>query len=112
MIVHLSKDEKRLLHALYNEYPGGIRRTDDLLDASNTLESLGLAESTAIDVFTVGVQITEAGRQYVRGEKEKLVSLAVKIAAGIVTLILIPVLVNLVSAYLSPLLLSGTSVAT
>lgn len=102
MSVHLNRKELKLLRALDKAYPGGIERTSDLLESSNRLEDMGLAEVSTVGAFKSGVRITTAGKQYVREEKANRRSLLGKIAVGIVTLILIPVLVNLVSDYVLP----------
>ena len=65
---------------------------------------MGFAKALTVGAFKSGIQITEAGKQYVREEKANRHSLWGKLVVGIVTLIMIPVLVNLVSDYILPAL--------
>jgi hypothetical protein len=102
--VHLNRKELKLLKALNREYPGGIERTKDLFQDAMTLEELGLADSASVSYCKSAVWITENGRQYLRDRKANRYSLPTKVVGGIVTLILIPVLVNLISDYVLPVL--------
>lgn len=104
MSVHLNRKELKLLKALNREYPGGIERTKDLFQDAMTLEELGLADSASVSYCKSAVWITENGRQYLRDRKANRYSLPTKVVGGIVTLILIPVLVNLISDYVLPVL--------
>lgn len=104
MSVHLNKKELELLKALDREYPGGVERTKELFQDATTLEELGLADSASVSYRKSAVWITENGRQYLQDRKAKKFSLPMKVVGGIVTLILIPVLVNLISDYVLPLL--------
>lgn len=104
MSIHLNKKELELLKAIDREYPGGIERTKELFHTAMTLEELGLAESSTTEAFQSGLRITEAGRQYLREKNANRFSGPMKIVGGIVTLILIPVLVNLISDYVLPVL--------
>ena len=104
MSVHLNKKELELLKALDREYPGGIERTKELLQDATVLEELGLADSASVSYHKSAVWITENGRQYLRDRKANKLSLPTKVVGGIVTLILIPVLVNLISDYVLPIL--------
>lgn len=104
MSARLSRKELKLLKALNREYPGGIERTKDLFQDAMTLEELGLAKSSATGFMQSGLQITEAGKQFLRERNAKKFSWLMKIAGGIVTLLLIPVLVNLISDYVLPVL--------
>ena len=104
MSVHLNKKELELLKALDREYPGGVERTKELFQDAMTLEELGLADSASVSYRKSVVWITENGRQYLRDRKANKLSLPTKVVGGIITLILIPVLVNLISDYVLPLL--------
>lgn len=104
MSVYLNSKERKLLEAMEEKYPGGVERKDELFELSTTLEELGLAESMAVSVDKVGVRLTESGRQYLRAEKANVRSKRLKIAGGILTLVLLPVLVNLISDYVLPML--------
>lgn len=104
MNVHLNKEEYKLLKLLNKHYPGGVERTKEIFDLSTTLEDLGFAEASTVGFCKVGLQITEEGKQYLRKVKANRFSGPMKIVGGIVTLILIPVLVNLISDYVLPLL--------
>lgn len=104
MSVHLNRKELELLKALDREYPGGVERTKELLQDAMTLEELGLADSASVNYRKSVVWITENGRQYLRDRKGNKFSLPTKVVGGIVTLILIPILVNLVSDYVLPIL--------
>lgn len=104
MSVHLNKKELKLLKALDREYPGGVERTKELFQDAMTLEELGLADSASVSYRKSAVWITENGRQYLREKRTNTFSLPAKVVGGIVTLILIPVLVNLISDYVLPLL--------
>lgn len=104
MSVYLNSKERKLMEAMEEKYPGGVDRTDDLFQIAATLEELGLAESMAVSVDKVGVRLTEAGRQYLRAEKANTRSKRLKIAGCILTLVLLPVLVNLISDYVLPML--------
>lgn len=101
-IIHLNRKELKLLKALDREYPGGVERTKELLQDAMTLEELGLADSASVNYRKSVVWITENGRQYLREKNANRFSGPMKIVGGIVTLILIPVLVNLVSDYVLP----------
>lgn len=104
MIIHLNKKELELLKALDREYPGGVERTKELFQDAMTLEELGFAESSTTGFMQSGLRITEAGKQYLREKNANQFSWLMKIAGGIVTLLLIPVLVNLISDYVLPVL--------
>ena len=104
MSVHLNRKELKLLKTLDREYPGGVKRTKELLQDAMTLEELGLADSASVSYRKSAVWITENGRQYLRDRKANKFSLPAKVVGGIVTLILIPVLVNLISDYVLPIL--------
>ena len=104
MSIHLNKKELELLKALDREYPGGVERTKGLFQDATVLEELGLADSASVSYRKSVVWITENGRQYLRDRKANKLSLPTKVVGGIVTLILIPVLVNLISDYVLPLL--------
>lgn len=93
MIIHLNKKELELLKALDREYPGGVERTKELFQDAMTLEELGFAESSTTGFMQSGLRITEAGKQYLREKNANQFSWLMKIAGGIVTLLLIPVLV-------------------
>lgn len=103
-IIHLNRKELKLLKALDREYPGGVERTKELFQDAMTLEELGFAESSAIGFMQSGLRITEAGKQFLRERNANQFSWLMKIAGGIVTLLLIPVLVNLISDYVLPVL--------
>lgn len=104
MSVHLNRKELKLLKALDWEYPGGVERTKELFQDATALEELGFADSASVSYRKSAVWITENGRQYLRDRKANKFSLPAKVAGGIVTLILIPVLVNLISDYVLPIL--------
>lgn len=108
MSVHLNRKELKLLTKLDEKYPDGVERTKELFQNAMTLEELGLADSAAdsasVSYRKSAVWITENGRQYLRDRKANRFSLPTKVAGGIVTLILIPVLVNLISDYVLPIL--------
>lgn len=104
MNVHLNRKELKLLKVLDREYPGGVERTEELFQDAMTLEELGLADSASVSYRKSAVWITENGRQYLRDRKANKFSLPAKVVGGIVTLILIPVLVNLISDYVLPIL--------
>lgn len=104
MSIHLNKKELELLKALDREYPGGVERTKELFQDATALEELGFADSASVSYRKSAVWITENGRQYLRDKKANRFSLPTKVAGGIVTLILIPVLVNLISDYVLPIL--------
>lgn len=104
MSARLNRKELKMLKALNREYPGGIERTKDLFQDAMTLEELGLAKSSAMGFMQSGLQITEAGKQFLRERNANKFSWLMKIAGGIVTLLLIPVLVNLISDYVLPVL--------
>ena len=104
MSIHLNKKELKLLKALDREYPGGVERTKELFQDATVLEELGLADSASVSYRKSAVWITENGRQYLRDRKANKFSLPAKVVGGIVTLILIPILVNLISDYVLPLL--------
>ena len=104
MSVHLNRKELKLLKALDREYPGGVERTKELFQDATALEELGLADSALVSYRKSAVWITENGRQYLRDRKANKLSLPTKVVGGIVTLILIPVLVNLISDYVLPIL--------
>lgn len=104
MNVHLNRKELKLLKVLDREYPGGVERTKELFQDAMTLEELGLADSASVSYRKSAVWITENGRQYLRERKANKFSLPAKVVGGIVTLILIPVLVNLISDYVLPIL--------
>lgn len=104
MSVHLNRKELKLLKALDREYPGGIKRTKNLFQDAMTLEEFGLAESSTTGFMQSGLQITEAGKHFLREHNANQFSWLIKIAGGVVTLILIPVLVNLISDYVLPVL--------
>lgn len=103
-IIHLNRKELKLLKALDREYPGGVERTKELFQDATALEELGFAESSATGFMQSGLQITEAGKQFLRERNANQFSWLMKIAGGIVTLLLIPVLVNLISDYVLPVL--------
>jgi hypothetical protein len=103
-IIHLNRKELKLLKALDREYPGGVERTKELFQDAMTLEELGFAESSATGFMQSGLRITEAGKQFLRERNANQFSWLMKIAGGIVTLLLIPVLVNLISDYVLPVL--------
>lgn len=103
-IIHLNRKELKLLKALDREYPGGVERTKELFQDDMTLEELGFAESSATGFMQSGLRITEAGKQFLRERNANQFSWLMKIAGGIVTLLLIPVLVNLISDYVLPIL--------
>ena len=92
MNVHLNRKELELLKALDREYPGGVERTKELFQDATALEELGFADSASVSYRKSAVWITENGRQYLRDKKANRF------------LILIPVLVNLISDYVLPLL--------
>lgn len=104
MSVHLNKEEYKLLKLLDKYSPGGVERTNEIFDSATTLEDLGFAKASTIGFCKVGLQITEDGKQYLREAKANRFSGPMKIVGGIVTLILIPILVNLISDYVLPLL--------
>lgn len=104
MSVHLNRKELKLLKALDREYPGGVERTKELFQDATALEELGFADSASVSYRKSAVWITESGRQYLRDKKANKFSLPTKVVGGIVTLILIPVLVNLISDYVLPIL--------
>lgn len=104
MSIHLNKRELELLKKLDEKYPDGVERTEDLFQNAMTLEELGLADSASVSYRKSAVWITESGRQYLRDRKANKFSLPIKVVGGIVTLILIPILVNLISDYVLPLL--------
>lgn len=104
MSIHLNKRELELLKKLDEKYPDGVERTKELFQDAMTLEELGLADSASVSYRKSAVWITENGRQYLREKKANKFSLPAKAVGGIVTLILIPVLVNLISDYVLPLL--------
>lgn len=104
MSIHLNKKELELLKTLDRAYPGGIERKRELFETALTLEELGLAESSTTGFMQSGLRITEAGKQYLREKNANRFSGPMKIVGGIVTLILIPVLVNLISDYVLPIL--------
>lgn len=104
MSVHLNSKELELLKKLDQKYPDGVERTKELFQDAMTLEELGLADSASVSYRKSAVWITENGRQYLRDRKTNKLSLPTKVVGGIVTLILIPVLVNLISDYVLPLL--------
>lgn len=93
MSVHLNRKELKLLTKLDEKYPDGVERTKELFQNAMTLEELGLADSASVSYRKSAVWITENGRQYLRDRKANRFSLPAKVAGGIVTLILIPVLV-------------------
>jgi hypothetical protein len=103
-IIHLNRKELKLLKKLDEKYPDGVERTKELFQNAMTLEELGLADSASVSYRKSAVWITENGRQYLRDRKANKFWLPAKVAGGIVTLILIPVLVNLISDYVLPLL--------
>lgn len=103
MSVHLNNKELELLKKLDQKYPDGVERTKELFQDAMTLEELGLADSASVSYRKSAVWITENGRQYLRDRKANKLSLPTKVVGGIVTLILIPVLVNLISDYVLPL---------
>lgn len=104
MSIHLNKKELELLKKLGEKYPDGVERTEDLFQNAMTLEELGLADSALVSYRKSAVWITENGRQYLRDRKANKLSLPTKVVGGIVTLILIPILVNLISDYVLPIL--------
>ena len=104
MNVHLNRKELKLLKVLDREYPGGVERTKELFQDATALEELGFADSASVSYRKSAVWITENGRQYLREKNANRFSGAMKIVGGIVTLILIPVLVNLISDYVLPIL--------
>lgn len=104
MNVHLNRKQLKLLKVLDREYPGGVERTEELFQDATALEELGLADSASVSYRKSAVWITENGRQYLRDRKANKFSLPAKVVGGIVTLILIPVLVNLISDYVLPIL--------
>lgn len=103
-IIHLNRKELKLLKALDLEYPGGVERTKELFQDATALEELGFAESSTTGFMQSGLRITEAGKQFLRERNANKFSSLMKIAGGIVTLLLIPVLVNLISDYVLPVL--------
>lgn len=104
MNVHLNRKELKLLKVLDREYPCGVERTKELFQDATALEELGFADSESVSYRKSAVWITENGRQYLRDRKASRFSLPTKVVGGIVTLILIPILVNLISDYVLPLL--------
>ena len=104
MSVHLNRKELKLLKALDREYPGCVERTKELFQDATALEELGFAESSTTGFMQSGLRITEAGKQYLREKNANRFSGPMKIVGGIITLILIPVLVNLISDYVLPIL--------
>lgn len=104
MSARLNRKELKMLKALNREYPGGIERTKELFQDATALEELGFAESSTTGFMQSGLRITEAGKQFLRERNANQFSWLMKIAGGIVTLLLIPVLVNLISDYVLPVL--------
>ena len=104
MSVHLNSKELELLKKLDQKYPDGVERTKELFQDAMTLEELGLADSALVSYRKSAVWITENGRQYLRDRKANKLSIPTKVVGGIVTLILIPLLVNLISDYVLPIL--------
>jgi len=102
--IHLNRKELKLLKKLDEKYPDGVERTRELFQDAMTLEELGLADSASVSYCKSAVWITENGRQYLREKNANRFSGPMKIVGGIVTLILIPVLVNLISDYVLPIL--------
>ena len=81
-----------------------LNRTKELFQDATALEELGFAESSTTGFMQSGLRITEAGKQFLRERNSNQFSWLMKIAGGIVTLLLIPVLVNLISDYVLPVL--------
>ena len=104
MSIHLNSKELELLKAIDREYPGGVERTKELFQDAMTLEELGLAQSSTTGFMRSGLWITETGKQYLREKNANRFSGPIKVVGGIVTLALIPVLVNLISDYVLPIL--------